>query len=353
MIQPKFSKPFQILRHFILTSLIVLSGLAAFIKEAQAADIRMEMSDLGKLLFPTLVVHLNGEIVEGDAKRVREILAANVIDKQRGIYFVFDSPGGLLLEGVRIGRVIADQFVHTTSLVGTPDDPNAICASACVFAFLGAGTREKGPNGRIGLHQFSIPNNNFSGAKALGYGQQLSAILTTYLSQRGASLEIFDRMVLTPPSEIDWVSDTALVDLGILGGNIIHQSSEFVNNSGSSALKMSLMSRSGEQTLLLGCNNPGVYVVASILALDDEVSFSDAALILDDERVQPAHIEVIGIESRRVVLLFVMSPELASAATQSAQIGSYYFDDIAEHWVGSMLDIDHSKFEDIVSSCIN
>jgi hypothetical protein len=30
-------------------------------------------------------VHLNGEIVEGDAKRVREILAANVIDKQRGV----------------------------------------------------------------------------------------------------------------------------------------------------------------------------------------------------------------------------------------------------------------------------
>ena len=340
------------MRHFILTSLIVLSGLAGFVKEVQAADIRMEMSDLSTLLFPTLVVHINGEIVEGDAKRVQAILSANVTDKQRGIYFVFDSSGGNLLEGIRIGRVIADQFELTTSLVGTPEDPNAICASACVFAFLGADTREKGSAGRIGLHQFSMLKNNFNGEEAFGYGQQISAILTTYLSQRGVSLEIFDRMVLTPPSEIDWVSDIALVDLGILGGSIIHQSSEFVINNGSSALKMSFMSRSGEQTLLVGCNDPGVYVVASIVALDDAVSFSDAALILDDERVHPASIEVIGFENRRVVLLFVMSPELASAATQADQIGSYYLDDIAEHWVGNMLDIDHSKFGDIVNSCI-
>ena len=341
------------MRHFILISLVALSGLVSFIKDAQAADIRMEMSNLGKLLFPTLVVHLNGDIVEGDAKRIREILADNVTDKQRGIYFVFNSPGGNLLEGVRIGRVIADESTLTTSLVGTHDDPDAICASACVFAFLGADAREKGPNGRIGLHQFSIPSNNFSGAEALGYGQQISAILTTYLSRRSASLEIFDRMVLTPPSEIDWVSDIALFDLRILRGNITHQSSEFVNNNGNSALKMSLMSHSGEQTLLLGCNKPGVYVVASIAALDDAVSFSDAALILDDERVQPAHVEVVGVENGRVVLLFVMSPQLASAATQAAQIGSYYFDDATEHWVGNMLAIDHSKFTDLMNSCIN
>ena len=133
-------------------------------------------------------MHINGEIVEGDVKRVQAILSAHVTDKQRGIYFVFDSPGGNLLEGIRIGRVIAEQFELTTSLVCTPEDPNAICASACVFFFLGAYTREKGSSGRIRLHQFSMPKKNFNGEEAVGYGQQISAILTTYLSQRGANL---------------------------------------------------------------------------------------------------------------------------------------------------------------------
>ena len=297
-------------------------------------------------------MHIEGDIVEGDAERIRQLISSSVTAKQRGIFFAFDSPGGNLMEGVRIGRAIAERPEYTTSLVGTPDNPRAICASACIFAFLGAVTREKGPSGQIGLHQFSLPGNSLSGDEAIGLSQQISAILTTYLTQRGASVEIFNRMVLTPPGEINWVSDTTLADLGILGGKAIRQDSEFINNGGQVALKMGFISTSGEQTLVLGCNNPGVYVVASILALDDYGSFSDVALILDDMRVQPAHIEVIGFENRRVVLLFVITPEIAVAATQAAQIGSYYFDDDLEGWVGNMLDIDQTKLTDLVSTCV-
>ena len=319
---------------------------------AQAAEIRAEQSDFGTLQYPTLVVHIEGEVVEGDADRIQALLASHVTAKQRGIYFAFDSPGGNLWEGVRIGSLIAERSELTTALVGTPNNPNAICASACVFAFLGANTREKMPESRIGLHQFYLPENDLNGDEALGVGQRISAFIASYLAKRDASVEIFDRMVRTPPGQMDWVSDADLSTLGVLGGRIIQQRSEFINNRGKVALKMGLMSSGGEHTLLVGCNDPGVYVIASIVALDDTVSFSDAALILDDERVEPAHVEVAGFKDRRVVLLFVMSPALAVQATQATQIGSYYFDNEVKSWVGNMQDIDHQKFDDLIGSCV-
>jgi hypothetical protein len=119
---------------FIACSFFIFLGAS----NPQAAEIEVEHSNLGNLLFPTMVVHISGEIMQGDAERIREAVDLNLQPKQRGIFFSFDSPGGNLLEGVRIGRLIASRSEITTSLVGTPDHSNAICASACVFAYLGA-----------------------------------------------------------------------------------------------------------------------------------------------------------------------------------------------------------------------
>lgn len=335
-----------------LAILAVPLFIGSLLSGAHAADIYAEQSDLGRLRHPALVVHVEGEIAAGDADRLRRVMKSNVTAKQRGVFFAFNSPGGNLLEGVQIGRVIAESPELTTSLVGTPDNPDAICASACIFAYLGAETREKGSEGRIGLHQFALSGNSLRGDEALSLGQQVSAMLASYLAERGVSAEVFSRMVRTSPGEMDWVSDAALAELGILAGEVLRQSSEFVNNSGKIVLKMDFQATTGEHMLLLGCNEPGIYVIASIVALDDAVSFSDAALILDDERVSPEHVEVMGFKDRRVVLLFVMSPELAVAATRATQIGSYYFDDDVQGWVGNMQDIDREKFADLVSSCV-
>ena len=92
-------------------------------------------------------------------------------------------------------------------------------------------------------------------------------------------------------------------------------------------------------------------MVASIVAVSDAVAFSQAALILDDERVNPAFIEVIGFKDARVVLLFGLSPKLTVAAMEAIQIGSYYFDDDLNIWVGHMQDIDQRKLTELVNVC--
>ena len=330
-----------------LSSLI----LACSVEQSKAAEIQVEYSDLGTYLYPSMVVHVSGEIVTGDADRISTEITKNSAPKQRGIFFSFDSPGGNLLEGVKIGRLIASRPELTTSLVGNTENPDAICASACVFAFLGAETREKHPDARIGLHQFYLGNNMMDGDEALGVGQLLSAIVTSYLAERKASAEIFSRMVLTEPGDIDWVSDPDLAELRIVGGNIIHASSEFINNGGQVALQMSLEMREGAHTLVVGCNNPGVYMVASIASHDDQGEITDAALILDEKRADPAHVEFISFKDRKVVLLFVMSQELVAQVTRSRLIGAYYFSEDQKHWFGNMQEIDQTKFSDLVASC--
>lgn len=190
------------------------------------------------------------------------------------------------------------------------------------------------------------------GEEALGVGQRLSAIVTSYLAERNAPAAIFDRMVLTAPGAIDWVSDADLSKLSIVGGKVIHQSSEYINNDGQAALQMNFMSPEGAHTLVIGCNNPGVYMVASIAAHDDGGKLSDAALILDDNRVNLDHVEFIGFKDRRIVLLFVMSPDLAIQATHSHSIGAYYYSEDQDHWFGNMQEIDHIKFSDMVTTCV-
>ena len=144
---------------------------------------------------------------------------------------------------------------------------------------------------------------------------------------------------------------TILGATSVNANSVDRQTSEFIDIEGQVALKMDLISPNGDQTLVFGCNNPGVYIVASIVAVSDTVAFSQAALILDDERVDPAFIEVIGFEDARVVLLFGLSPELTVAAMEAVQIGPYYFDDDLQQWIGHVQDIDQAKFKEIVNSC--
>jgi hypothetical protein len=322
-------------------------------KKTEAAVIEVEYSNLGILIYESMVVHISGEILPGDAQRIGDAVDDNVRSEQRGIIFSFDSPGGNLLEGVKIGRLISNRPEITTSMVGTTNNPNAICASACVFAYLGSETREKSSDGRIGLHQFYIGNNTMGGAEALGAGQQISAIVASYMAERKASAEIFDRMVLTDPGDIDWVSDADLSKMGIVGGSVIHQSSEFINNGGKSALQMSFMSSSGSHTLVLGCNsdNPGIYMVASIVSHDDAGEFSDVALIVDEERINPINVNFIVYEDRKIVLIFGISIDHANLIGRSNKLGAYYYSSSINQWFGNMQEIDQYKFSNLVSSC--
>ena len=86
-----------------------------------------------------------GGVGEGDAVRFGAALAAAkpVLEVQ------FYSPGGDLLEGMKIGRLIRKHQLATRITSGS------WCASACNFMFLGGTVRTIEAGGRFGVHMFS------------------------------------------------------------------------------------------------------------------------------------------------------------------------------------------------------
>ena len=62
---------------------------------------------------------------------------------------VFDSPGGLILEAMQLGRYLRERGIATL----VPDE--ALCASACPLAYAGGVAREAGQKAWIGAPERS------------------------------------------------------------------------------------------------------------------------------------------------------------------------------------------------------
>jgi hypothetical protein len=93
-----------------------------------------------------IVVILEGPLVEDDEDRF-----ATKIASLASAFVAFNSDGGSLATGLRIGETIRRKGFSTI----VPDGGR--CASACAFAWLGGIERFLGTDARIGFHAASNP----------------------------------------------------------------------------------------------------------------------------------------------------------------------------------------------------
>lgn len=61
-----------------------------------------------------------------------------------------------MIESLELGAYIFEIPAIVSSQVGSPDVPNAVCASACVYTYLAADYRYLPDGARIGIHQFGL-----------------------------------------------------------------------------------------------------------------------------------------------------------------------------------------------------
>jgi hypothetical protein len=86
---------------------------------------------------------VKGDFGLGTTRRLAEVLAANP-----GVRLVeLNSPGGMAVEGLALGKLLLERKVDTVVL--------RTCASACVTAFAGGERRLLGPEARLALHSVS------------------------------------------------------------------------------------------------------------------------------------------------------------------------------------------------------
>jgi hypothetical protein len=82
---------------------------------------------------------------EGDAGRLREALAQNIIYQVK-----LSSAGGAVTEGLAIGRILRQKNLKVTVPAG------AKCASSCTIAFMGGVIRSVSPSAKFEVHSPSV-----------------------------------------------------------------------------------------------------------------------------------------------------------------------------------------------------
>ena len=175
----------------------LLAGVAILLtaNSAHSAELRTFPGKDGRVL-----ISIIGDIVEGDAGKFKTaIKTAN--DTNKFVANVrLSSNGGNLVEGVKLADAV--KFAKIATNVGQ----NATCASACFLVFAAGETKYANYSAKIGVHGASTPN-----------GEEASdgtVAMARVAKELGVPAAIIGRMVVTPPTEMVWLSPQDLQSMG-------------------------------------------------------------------------------------------------------------------------------------------
>ncbi len=137
------------------------------------------------------------ELADGEA-------FAKLVDGMDHAVVVLNSPGGNLVAGLAIGRLVRLRAFATA----VPDD--ALCASACALAWLGGTKRYLGPHSALGFHAAAVMHRGQAVESGVG-----NALIGSYLAQLGLSERAVIYITTPKPSDIQWLHPDDAKAVGI------------------------------------------------------------------------------------------------------------------------------------------
>jgi hypothetical protein len=165
-----------------------------------------------------------GEIVDESADDLEAYVQSFGYAENPGGWNVrFNSPGGSLSGGIRLGELIR-KLKLGTEIGGTEPDGlhwkrvPGYCASACAFAFLG-GLSRHASGGELGVHQFydeislRDPSAKVFDSLDMSQHQFISAMLIDYVFRMGVDPRLVSIATSTPPMEMQFLDEHLLDDL--------------------------------------------------------------------------------------------------------------------------------------------
>jgi hypothetical protein len=169
-----------------MRSICLLILLLSAVAGARAADIDVRHLENGS----TLIV-IDGKFELGDVDAFRNKVAALPSGKAT---VAFQSKGGRLLAGIRIGTVIREKKFATV----VPD--GASCAAACALAWLGGTRRFVGEDSSVGFQAAYVLKSAVPTESGPG-----NAIVGAYLNQLGLSEKAILYVTQAPPTSMLWM----------------------------------------------------------------------------------------------------------------------------------------------------
>ena len=205
-----------------------LAGALLLMHLLPSAALEFQVHDNNSMTLNAVLA--TGTIELDDMEKLHQYLGERTKKPNTAIYF--DSPGGSLGGGIRLGEYFRRSRIKTVVEGGKT------CASACALAFLG-GTDAKGnrwmsttTTSRLGFHAFR--NADGSRNSDTDQTQQVVAQVLEYGHFVNAPTEIFIKNFNTPANDMYWFSTQESLDLGIKVWDI--KNNCFVGESGCDGL---------------------------------------------------------------------------------------------------------------------
>ena len=143
-------------------------------------------------------VSITGELVVADIDTFRRMISGC---RPKDTVITFDSPGGALATGLKMGELIRMRGFSTFVR------PNTICTSSCALAWLAGSPRGAATTARIGFHAAYDKEGNERGMP--------NALVGGYLRDLGMSWDAIGHLTKASPKEMAWLSFEEAKRLGI------------------------------------------------------------------------------------------------------------------------------------------
>jgi hypothetical protein len=222
----------KVLSFACATATLILSIGFGAAERASAASVTVVNS--GR---PDLTVFLlDGQIVGGETLQLEALISKMPANQYAAI--ILNSPGGSLVEGLKLGRLFYRARI-ATSVLGHGGG----CHSACAIAFLGGrdhdrkASRIKMTGGNLGFHQFNRVRTAADMAKKYNKIDMQNEMLRThavtlsiveYLADIGEDMQFLHLMLKAPNVQINLISNEDALTYGI---HVMDEQSEQVIDS--------------------------------------------------------------------------------------------------------------------------
>lgn len=329
----------SILNGWHMRRLVHIIGTAALIflaaANAGAMTIRVERPDWFKALMnnSSWYVVLDGEIDAGTPARVAEALRRTGMD---GVDVYINSPGGNLLAGMEIGRMIRQSGANTyigglapgpsSPIPGVPSVKSVpgVCYSACALAFLGGVYRYASNGSEYGVHRFS--SRSGPTGSDLDTAQIISAAIGTFIREMEVDPGLFDLMVQEGKDKIRILSKMELMRLNVVNNGRKRPVWSIEVVEGAQYLRGMQDNVYGQGKAILLCYDNRILYQSHYQA-GTEMANSIASggwfhsLLVDDKTLplpEPARISATGNE---IYTVFALTSEQALAIASSSSMG--------------------------------
>ena len=212
-------------------------------------------------------IFASGEIDSGATERFQKFVTANSI---RDAVVLFDSPGGSLSEGMKLGKAIRSMRFNTG--IGSYRQNGkrlyqGMCASSCAYAFAGGEYRfYYGDKEKLGIHQFYSSGSNQAD---MGDTQLVSSVLVEYLQSMGIDPQAFVVASTTRGDSMFWLTADQAILLRLSNNGANPTMAEIKMAGASPYLKLEQSLSDVTTRALFGCENNHITLMMGIVTTPD------------------------------------------------------------------------------------